>query len=113
MSGVVVIAESHMTIHTWPEFKYAAVDVFTCTTKMKSQRCVEVLKNKLNCSKAQTKFIPRGSIRNLTITKEQFEESKSIFINPKDREIEKRKLASDTVIDEDGEFNDELQRAEE
>jgi S-adenosylmethionine decarboxylase len=30
ISGVVVIAESHLTIHTWPEYDYAAVDIFTC-----------------------------------------------------------------------------------
>jgi S-adenosylmethionine decarboxylase len=30
VSGVVVIAESHITVHTWPEHGYAAVDVFTC-----------------------------------------------------------------------------------
>lgn len=30
VSGVVVIAESHITIHSWPELGYAAVDVFTC-----------------------------------------------------------------------------------
>jgi S-adenosylmethionine decarboxylase proenzyme len=30
VSGVVVIAESHVTIHTWPEYNYAAVDIFTC-----------------------------------------------------------------------------------
>jgi S-adenosylmethionine decarboxylase proenzyme len=30
VSGVVVIAESHVTIHTWPEYSYAAVDIFTC-----------------------------------------------------------------------------------
>jgi len=30
VSGVVVIAESHLTVHTWPELGYAAVDVFTC-----------------------------------------------------------------------------------
>ena len=30
ISGVVVIAESHLTIHTWPEYAYAAVDIFTC-----------------------------------------------------------------------------------
>jgi S-adenosylmethionine decarboxylase len=30
VSGVVVIAESHVAIHTWPEYKYAAVDIFTC-----------------------------------------------------------------------------------
>lgn len=30
VSGVVVIAESHLTIHSWPEHGYAAIDVFTC-----------------------------------------------------------------------------------
>lgn len=30
LSGVVVIAESHIAIHTWPEYGYAALDVFTC-----------------------------------------------------------------------------------
>lgn len=30
VSGVVVISESHLAIHTWPEFGYAAVDLFTC-----------------------------------------------------------------------------------
>lgn len=30
VSGVVVIAESHVAIHTWPEYGYAAVDIFTC-----------------------------------------------------------------------------------
>ena len=29
-SGVVVIAESHVTVHTWPEHGYAALDIFTC-----------------------------------------------------------------------------------
>lgn len=30
ISGVVVIAESHLAIHTWPEHDYAAIDIFTC-----------------------------------------------------------------------------------
>ena len=30
VSGVVVIQESHLTIHTWPEYGYAAIDIFTC-----------------------------------------------------------------------------------
>jgi S-adenosylmethionine decarboxylase proenzyme len=30
VSGIVVIAESHLAIHTWPEHGYAAVDIFTC-----------------------------------------------------------------------------------
>ncbi|MFO7151816.1 MAG: adenosylmethionine decarboxylase [Bacillota bacterium] len=34
VSGVVVISESHLTVHTWPELGYAAVDVFTCGEKV-------------------------------------------------------------------------------
>jgi S-adenosylmethionine decarboxylase len=30
VSGVVVIAESHLSIHTWPEYGYAALDIYTC-----------------------------------------------------------------------------------
>ncbi len=30
VSGVIVIAESHVAIHSWPEYGYAAVDIFTC-----------------------------------------------------------------------------------
>ena len=30
VSGVVVVAESHISVHTWPEHGYAAVDIFTC-----------------------------------------------------------------------------------
>ena len=32
VSGVVVLAESHLSIHTWPEYGYASVDVYTCGT---------------------------------------------------------------------------------
>lgn len=37
ISGMVVIAESHLAIHTWPEYGYAAVDVFTCGDLIKPQ----------------------------------------------------------------------------
>jgi len=30
VSGIVVIAESHISIHTWPEYGYAAIDIYTC-----------------------------------------------------------------------------------
>jgi S-adenosylmethionine decarboxylase proenzyme len=34
VSGFVVVTESHLAIHTWPEHNYAAVDIFTCGQKM-------------------------------------------------------------------------------
>ena len=32
ITGVIVLAESHISIHTWPEKNYAAIDVFMCGT---------------------------------------------------------------------------------
>ena len=32
VSGVIVLAESHLSLHTWPECGYAALDFFTCGT---------------------------------------------------------------------------------
>ena len=37
ISGMVVIAESHLSIHTWPEYGYAAVDIFTCGDVIKPE----------------------------------------------------------------------------
>jgi S-adenosylmethionine decarboxylase len=53
VSGVVNIAESHISIHTWPEYGYAAVDVFTCGSEVKPEKAVAVITQKLesdNCS---------------------------------------------------------------
>ena len=47
VSGVVVIAESHLSIHTWPEHGYAAVDVFTCGTSVTPETAAETLIEKL------------------------------------------------------------------
>ncbi len=47
VSGVVVIAESHLFIHTWPEHGYAAVDIFTCGTRVKPEVAAEILIKKL------------------------------------------------------------------
>ena len=35
ISGIAAIKESHISIHTWPEKRYAAIDIFTCGTKVK------------------------------------------------------------------------------
>jgi S-adenosylmethionine decarboxylase len=60
VSGVVVIAESHLSIHTWPEYGYAAVDVFTCGTTVRPEKAAEVLVEKLGSRNHSLLEIPRG-----------------------------------------------------
>ena len=47
VSGVIIIAESHLTIHTWPEHGYAAADIFTCGTTVQPEIAAEVIIEKL------------------------------------------------------------------
>ncbi len=60
VSGVVVIAESHMSIHTWPEYGYAAVDFFTCGQTVDPHKAHAFIKDALECKKATVKEIKRG-----------------------------------------------------
>ena len=49
ISGVVVIAESHLTIHTWPEYDYAAIDIFTCGDIIKPEVAASFLIKQFEC----------------------------------------------------------------
>jgi S-adenosylmethionine decarboxylase len=60
VSGVVVIAESHLSIHTWPEYGYAAVDIFTCGTTVEPERAAEALIEKLGAKNHSLMEIQRG-----------------------------------------------------
>ena len=54
VSGVVVISESHLAIHTWPELGYAAVDVFTCGERVDPWDAVNILREKLQAQNVTT-----------------------------------------------------------
>ena len=43
VSGIVVIAESHLSIHTWPEHGYVAIDIFTCGNTVNPETAAEAL----------------------------------------------------------------------
>jgi len=60
VSGVVIIAESHLSIHTWPEYGYAAVDIFTCGDSVEPERAVAVLVEKLGAKNHSLIEIQRG-----------------------------------------------------
>jgi S-adenosylmethionine decarboxylase len=60
ISGVVIIAESHISIHTWPEFCYAAVDVFTCGEVIQPAKAVKPLAEKLKAKSTSYIELNRG-----------------------------------------------------
>lgn len=60
ISGVVVISESHLAIHTWPELGYAAVDVFTCGDKVDPWQACNYLTKQFNAKRVVAKEQKRG-----------------------------------------------------
>jgi S-adenosylmethionine decarboxylase len=59
VSGVVVIEESHLSIHTWPETGYAAVDFYTCGQCL-PERSHRMLLSALRASGAEVMLVERG-----------------------------------------------------
>ncbi|MHC5652617.1 adenosylmethionine decarboxylase [Stappia sp.] len=59
VSGVAVLAESHISVHTWPEAGYAAFDVFMCGDA-EPDKCVEVLKRAFSPGRTDVSELLRG-----------------------------------------------------
>ena len=64
VSGVVIISESHLAIHTWPEHRYAAVDLFTCGGSVDPWQAFELLKEALGAEHANAVALERGLLPN-------------------------------------------------
>ena len=62
VSGVVVISESHLSIHTWPEHHFAAVDVFTCGDAMKPEMAIEYMVDCFRCQYPTVVEVKRGAL---------------------------------------------------
>ncbi|MHB1506191.1 MAG: adenosylmethionine decarboxylase [Sulfobacillus sp.] len=65
VSGVVVISESHLAIHTWPEFGYAAVDVFTCGDRVDPWEAVTYILERFGATEYTTQEVARGKTRTI------------------------------------------------
>lgn len=61
VSGVVVVAESHLAVHTWPEYGYAAVDYFSCGP-VDSKAAIRYLKEKFGADKVTIREVERGTL---------------------------------------------------
>ena len=60
LTGVVLLEESHISIHSWPEFKYVGVDVFTCGADSNPRKALEYLKSVFKPKKVQVREVSRG-----------------------------------------------------
>lgn len=57
---MVLLAESHISLHSWPEYNYVAIDVFTCGKQMDPAAAVKHLEDFFKPQKAESKTIIRG-----------------------------------------------------
>ncbi len=58
VTGMVLLSESHVSIHTWPEYHFAAVDIFSCSGA--GWEALEELKRRLDVERADVRELDRG-----------------------------------------------------
>ncbi len=62
VTGIIVISESHITIHTWPEHFYASVDIYTCGNSADPLKAAKYIIKELECKKPIMMKIDRGIV---------------------------------------------------
>ena len=62
VTGIVCIAESHISIHTWPEHRYAAVDIFTCGENLKPMEAAHFVAEGLQAQHCNVMEVKRGLV---------------------------------------------------
>jgi S-adenosylmethionine decarboxylase len=60
VTGILSIAESHISIHTWPEYGYAAADIFTCGSSFHPMEAAEILIERLESKEQDITEVQRG-----------------------------------------------------
>lgn len=60
VTAIALLAESHISIHTWPELGYAAVDVLTCGENMDPLKCMNLISDALQPKEFVEKLIERN-----------------------------------------------------
>ncbi|GIX31034.1 MAG: S-adenosylmethionine decarboxylase proenzyme [Porticoccaceae bacterium] len=63
VTGILLLSESHLAIHTWPEYGYAAVDVFSCSGA--PWEALEELKERLDVEHIEVRELDRGLLRSV------------------------------------------------
>jgi len=60
VSGVVIISESHLTIHSFPEHGYASIDVYTCGDRIDPNVAADYITKALGATRLESIEVPRG-----------------------------------------------------
>jgi S-adenosylmethionine decarboxylase len=60
-SGFVIIAESHIAVHTFPKRRFVSADVYTCQNGMNTTSIIEFFKTKFQLEEVETHFVKRGT----------------------------------------------------
>jgi S-adenosylmethionine decarboxylase len=60
LTGILLLAESHIAFHSWPEFNYLAIDIFSCGKNTEPKRALNYLKKTLKPKKTKLSIIKRG-----------------------------------------------------
>jgi S-adenosylmethionine decarboxylase len=63
VTGVILIAESHFSVHTWPEYGFVAVDIFTSGEKMKPEIAIGILEKAFNADRVDIVRVTRGMLK--------------------------------------------------
>ena len=71
ISGVLLISESHICVHTWPEHGYAAIDIFTCGDLVKPELAINSLVEKLESKNPSFIELKRGIMQDNPVSCEQ------------------------------------------
>lgn len=64
VSGVVVISESHLSVHTWPEHSYAALDIYTCGKYTMPQKACDYIRESFKAKDTFLTTLSRGEFEN-------------------------------------------------
>ena len=63
ITGIALLAESHISVHSWPEINYIGIDIFTCGEKATPMDAFEYLKKEFKPKKVELKEIKRGVLK--------------------------------------------------
>lgn len=60
LTGVIFLRESHFSVHTWPEHRFAALDLFTCGENLDLSKAYTYLKNEFGAQRMSLFRVERG-----------------------------------------------------